>query len=550
MLPEVLFVGSRRDDATMQPTTSANVMSDQSAQSESDNPTPQGRNDFVQLLADPSNLPHQANIKLGPETLSLLVSAIYDDKKNYLGPMVTWEVSTDKVRTETEIVRIASMMENAPINIMCTDLDLKIQYMNPASKNTLKTLEKYLPIRADQMIGQSIDIFHKNPQHQRQMLANPKNLPHQAQIQVGPETLDLLVSAIYDQNQNYLGPMVTWEVISEKLATVNRARELAEREKEQAEDLKQKVNRILEVVSAAAKGDLRREITISGTDAIGQMGEGLNKFFQDLRGSISAIGENAQALATSSQELTAVSQTMSANAEETAVQAGVVSSASELVSANVQTVATGAEEMSASIKEISKNATDAARVATSAVRVAEMTNQTVAKLGESSAEIGQMVKVITSIARQTNLLALNATIEAARAGEAGKGFAVVANEVKELAKETGKATEDISLKIEAIQTDTRSAVEAIAKITEIINRINDTQSTIASAVEEQTATTNEIGRNIHEAAKGSTEITLNITGVAEGARSTTSGANETMTAADALSKMAEELRKLVGQFKY
>jgi methyl-accepting chemotaxis protein len=290
------------------------------------------------LLADTRNLPHQANIKLGPETLSLLVSAIYDDKKNYLGPMVTWEVITEKVRTETEMARIASMMENTPINIMCTDLDLKIQYMNPASKNTLRTLEKYLPIRADQMIGQSIDIFHKNPLHQRQMLANPKNLPHRAQIQVGPETLDLLVSAIYDKNQNYLGPMVTWEVITEKLATENRARELAEREKEQAEDLKQKVNRILEVVSAAAKGDLTREITISGTDAIGQMGEGLNKFFQDLRGSISAIGQNAQALATSSQELTAVSQTMSANAEETAFQAGVVSSASELVSANVQTV--------------------------------------------------------------------------------------------------------------------------------------------------------------------------------------------------------------------
>jgi methyl-accepting chemotaxis protein len=178
------------------------------------------------------------------------------------------------------------------------------------------------------------------------------------------------------------------------------------------------------------------------------------------------------------------------------------------------------------------------------------TNTTVAKLGESSAEIGNVVKVITSIAQQTNLLALNATIEAARAGEAGKGFAVVANEVKELAKQTAKATEDISRKIEAIQTDTKGAVEAIGKIGQIINQINDLQNTIASAVEEQTATTGEIGRNVVEAAKGSNEIAHNITGVAQAAQSTTEGASETKRAADDLSRMANDLQRLVGQFKF
>ena len=234
-----------------------------------------------------------------------------------------------------------------------------------------------------------------------------------------------------------------------------------------------------------------------------------------------ALNGTVQTLASAAQELTSVSQQMASNSEETASQASVVSAAAEQVSRNVGTVASAAEEMGASIKEIAKNANDAARVATSAVKVADKTNATVSKLGESSAEIGNVIKVITSIAQQTNLLALNATIEAARAGEAGKGFAVVANEVKELAKQTAKATEDIGRKIDAIQSDTKGAVEAIAQIGAIISQINDIQSSIASAVEEQTATTAEISRSVSEAALGSREIAQNVMGVAQAARSTT-----------------------------
>jgi len=269
-----------------------------------------------------------------------------------------------------------------------------------------------------------------------------------------------------------------------------------------------------------------------------------------LQALLKQVTESATVLASAAQELTSVSQQMASNAEETASQANVASAAAEQVSKNVATVSTGTEEMGASIREIAKSAHEAAKVATAAVKVADKTNATVAKLGESSAEIGNVIKVITSIAQQTNLLALNATIEAARAGEAGKGFAVVANEVKELAKQTAKATEDISRKIEAIQGDTKGAVEAIAQIGKIINQINDIQNTIASAVEEQTATTGEISRNVAEAAKGSSEIAHNVTGVAQAARSTTEGASNTKASADELSKIAIELQKLVSQFKY
>jgi len=278
--------------------------------------------------------------------------------------------------------------------------------------------------------------------------------------------------------------------------------------------------------------------------------EGVNQTLEAIVGPLRATAENASSLASSSEELTAVSQVMASTAEETAVQANVVSAASEQVSMNVASVASASEQMQASIREISKNANDSARVAKNAVGVAQTTNDTMKKLGESSQEIGNVIKVITSIAQQTNLLALNATIEAARAGEAGKGFAVVANEVKELAKQTAKATEEISQKIEAIQGVTKGAVTAIEEIGAIINQINDISNSIASAVEEQTVTTNEIGRSVAEAAQGVNDISKNIAGVATSAKNTTQGANDTKTASSELSQMASRLQASVAKFTF
>ncbi len=304
------------------------------------------------------------------------------------------------------------------------------------------------------------------------------------------------------------------------------------------------------VAEGLAEGDLTRSCDVTVRDEVGRMAAALDRGIDRLRQDVVQLVGNATTLRNSAHQLTSASGAVSSAAGEASVQAGSVAAAADVVSNNLQIVSTGSQDMGASIREISASTSEATGVAAQAVQVAAATNATVARLGESSTEIATVVKVITAIAQQTNLLALNATIEAARAGDAGKGFAVVASEVKDLAQETAKATEDIVRRVETIQADTAGAVTAIGEISAIIERINDIQLTIASAVEEQTATTQEMNRTLSEAADGAGNIASTIAGVSDATRRTTETIGETGQAAAELAVLSGQLQDLVSRFRY
>ncbi|MEX2650021.1 MAG: HAMP domain-containing methyl-accepting chemotaxis protein, partial [Alphaproteobacteria bacterium] len=403
-------------------------------------------------------------------------------RKDEIGRL--WRAMAALKATVTEAFRLKTMVDEMPINVMTCDTrnDFKIDYANKTTKTNIKALEKLLPIRAEDLIGTSIDVFHKNPEHQRRILSNPSNLPYNATIRLGEEALELKVSAIRDGKGDYIGPMLTWTIVTEQLKLAGNVKEVV----------------------------------------------GL--------------------VASASTEMRSTAESMSATAEETGRQATSVAAASEQASANVQTVASAAEQLSASIAEISWQVAQSTKIAQEAVVQAGTANERIKGLADASQRIGEVVGVISDIASQTNLLALNATIEAARAGEAGKGFAVIASEVKSLATQTAKATEEIAAQIGTIQTAIGESVSVIKAIGGTIAEVNQIAATIATAVEQQGAATNEISRNVQEASRGTAEVSSNVAGVNQAASETGQAASQVLLAASELATQANKLGGEVEKF--
>lgn len=398
-------------------------------------------------------------------------------------------LALERLRAEVGLAyQRKQMIEQIPIGVMMADArgDWKISFMNAEANRIMKSLGPALKVPVDRIVGSSIDIFHAQPAHQRRMLSEPGRLPFRTRLKIGGESLELQASAIRDPRGDYTGVMVTWFVRTEQV-------------------------RLIEQFDRS-------------------------------------VGAVAQVVASAAEEMTAAATAMTGSARDSGERAANVAAASIQAAGNVQSVAASAEELAASVSEISRQVTESAAIAQSAVREAEQTDRCVAGLSDAASKIGDVVRLIGDIAGRTNLLALNATIEAARAGEAGKGFAVVAGEVKTLAAQTARATQEIGEQISAMQEATGQAVAALRNITGTIQRMSEIATAIAGAVEQQGAATQEIARSVQQASIGTREVTDNIGAVTEAMGQTGTEAAHVLDEATKLRTESETLQREVDSF--
>jgi methyl-accepting chemotaxis protein len=390
--------------------------------------------------------------------------------------------------TVSEAFRLKQMIEDMPINVISANVrnGFKMDYMNKSAINLLQSLKVHLSIPPEKMLGQPMAQFHEHVASQQRLFEDPRNLPHRARIKFGPETMELMVSAIRDRKGEYQSAMLTWNMIT-------------------------------------------KQVQLADT------------FEKNVQAIVSGVAAASTELAHTATEMTKLMEDNSSAAQMAAKNAGQTTS-------DVQSIASATEEMSASVKEISTQVQRTSNLAGDSRSKTEAADKKAAQLGLASKKVGEAITLISGIADQINLLALNATIESARAGEAGKGFAVVASEVKALAGQTNKSLGDIEKVIEEMNAASGEIIAALQGIKDSVEHVSSAAATIAAAVEEQAATTNEMTRNMQSAAQGTQVISSSLESVAHGSSHASTASSQVQSAAQDLSQQAERLHQEVGEF--
>lgn len=432
-------------------------------------------------------------------------------------------------------VMFRQMVENVPVRMIVADRDFNVVYMNPASLEALRRLQHLLPCPVDEIVGRSIDIFHRHPAGPRAILSDPRNLPHRARISLGDEILELDASAIRDESGEYVGPMVTWEVITEQVRASERENRLQAEILESKGDLETKVRALVEVFSAAAGGDLTHAVGFSGDDDMGRLAGNAGRMLDELRSIIRQVvdasaqqSEGARMIAESSGQLSEGAQSQAASVEE-------MTAAVEQLIGSIESISRSALES----KQQSEHTSGMAKAGGAAVHEAIDSMRLIQR---SSEQINEIIQVIGEIASQTNLLALNAAIEAARAGEHGLGFAVVADEVRKLAERSSEAAKQIT---QLIKESAKRVQEGATQS----ERVGQALDQIVAAADRTAAGICSIAAATESQAANAAEVKMAIRSVSQTTEANAASAEELAASAEELDAQSGGLRDIVRHFK-
>ncbi len=428
-----------------------------------------------------------------------------------------------------------AMLTNMAASITFADANNVIQYINPAAENLLRKVEQFLPVRADKILGQSIDIFHKNPNHQRAVIADKRNFPFKGTIQIGQEYFVLNASRILNDKGDFVGTLVSWECVTEKISNEKLIHDNNERERRQAQELQEKVAVVLENVNAMADGNFDVAVPDLGNDAIGQVGAALNQAILAINEALKEVRQVAGTVSTAAEQLSAVSRDISAGAQTQA--------------SSLEETASSLEEITSTVKQNTDNAQQARQLAVGSRDVAEKGGEVVGdavkgmgEINHSSKKIADIITTIDEIAFQTNLLALNAAVEAARAGDQGRGFAVVASEVRNLAQRSASAAKEIKALIQ-------DSVRKVEVGTDLVNRSGGSLSDIVNSVKRVTDIVAEIAAASKEQLTGIEQVNKAVSQMDRITQSNAAQTEEMSGTAESLLGHARQLSDLVSRFK-